>query len=111
MKVVIAGANAAKLVIYPIAPGPMPGGNLPNWVICVLTDKRARARAKERGVAREGLSRSSPAPFAHTFDVAMKKVLTPMKYARAPGSNRRWQLRGSDQTTNVHVRQQGGTND
>jgi hypothetical protein len=56
MKVVIAGANAAKLVIYPIAPGPMSGGNLPNWVICVLTDKRARARAKERGVAREGLS-------------------------------------------------------
>ena len=63
MKVVIAGANAAKLVIYPIAPGPMPGGNLP------------------------------------------------MKTARAPGSYRRWQLRGSDQTTNGHVRQQGGTND
>ena len=77
MKVVIAGANAAKLVICPIAPGPMPGGNLTNWVLCVLTDKRARTRAKERGVAREACRRSSPAPFAHTFDVAMRKVLTP----------------------------------
>ena len=47
MKIVIAGANAAKLVIYPMRPRPMSGGDLPNWVICALTDKRARARAKE----------------------------------------------------------------
>lgn len=111
MKIVIAGANAAKLVIYPIAPGPMSGGNLPNWVICVLTDKRARARAKERGVAREGLSAFvSGAVRAHVRR-RYEEGPDPMKYARAPGSYRRWQLRGSDQATNVHVRQQGGTND
>ena len=111
MNVVIAGANAATLVIHPIAPGPMPGGNLTNWVICVLTDKARPGpgqgtRRGPRGPVGVRLGRRS-----HTFDVAMRKVLTPMKCARASGSYRRWQLRGSDQTTNVHVRQQGGTND
>jgi hypothetical protein len=108
MKVIIAGANAAKLGIYPIAPGPMPGGNLTNWVICVLTDKRARARAKERAVAREGLSAFvSGAVRAHvrrrygegSHEIRPRSRLLPS--LAAP-----WQ-RSDDQ----RACQQGGTND
>lgn len=34
---VVAGGTAAKLVIYPIAPGQRPGTRLTNWAICLLT--------------------------------------------------------------------------
>ncbi|MEJ3651905.1 flavin-dependent oxidoreductase [Actinomycetes bacterium KLBMP 9759] len=36
---VIAGGTAAKLVIYPIAPGRSPGTMLTNWALCILTGK------------------------------------------------------------------------
>ncbi len=35
--VVIAGGNAAKLVLYPIAPGSTPDTRLTNWAVCVTT--------------------------------------------------------------------------
>jgi 5-methylphenazine-1-carboxylate 1-monooxygenase len=34
---IIAGGTAAKLVVYPIAEGQLPGTKLTNWAICVLT--------------------------------------------------------------------------
>jgi 5-methylphenazine-1-carboxylate 1-monooxygenase len=36
---IIAGGNAAKLAIYPIAEGASPGTRLTNWAICVQTGK------------------------------------------------------------------------
>ena len=36
---IIAGGTAAKLVVYPIAPGATPGTVLTNWAICILTGR------------------------------------------------------------------------
>ena len=36
---VIAGGNAAKLVVYPIAAGTTPGTKLTNWAVCVTTGR------------------------------------------------------------------------
>ena len=36
---VIAGGTAAKLVVYPIAPGTRPGTMLTNWAICIATGR------------------------------------------------------------------------
>ncbi|MCU1686562.1 MAG: flavin-dependent oxidoreductase [Amycolatopsis sp.] len=35
--VIVAGGTAAKLVVYPIAPGRTPGTKLTNWAICIQT--------------------------------------------------------------------------
>jgi 2-polyprenyl-6-methoxyphenol hydroxylase-like FAD-dependent oxidoreductase len=37
--IIIAGGTAAKLVVYPIAPGRTPGSRLTNWAICVRTGR------------------------------------------------------------------------
>jgi 2-polyprenyl-6-methoxyphenol hydroxylase-like FAD-dependent oxidoreductase len=36
---IIAGGTAAKLVVYPIAPGTRPGTMLTNWAICIATGR------------------------------------------------------------------------
>jgi 2-polyprenyl-6-methoxyphenol hydroxylase-like FAD-dependent oxidoreductase len=36
---IVAGGTAAKLVVYPIAPGSRPGTVLTNWAVCILTGR------------------------------------------------------------------------
>jgi 2-polyprenyl-6-methoxyphenol hydroxylase-like FAD-dependent oxidoreductase len=36
---IVAGGTAAKLVVYPIAPGSSPGTVLTNWAVCILTGR------------------------------------------------------------------------
>jgi hypothetical protein len=92
--------------VLPAAPWPVPR---------VACDHRAPAGWRLRSTHRTSAGTVAYARCACGAWLALLDgqplATAPMKYARAPGSYGRWQLRGSDQTTNVHVRQQGGTND